>query len=68
MTSVLQTIANGIYALRFPVRTWQYQPSSRDGFAEDRYRLYNDHIRVMGDMKKGIDKVKKQHGSEAHRR
>lgn len=65
---VLRSIASGLAALGTPLVCRSYPASSKTPFADDRRNLYMDYRRVERDLKKSIEKVKQQYGSEAHRR
>lgn len=68
MATVLRILANGMAALGAPLRKWGYPAASRTSFSDDRRRLYEDYRRVERDLKKSIERVKKENVSETYRR
>lgn len=68
MAPVLRILANGMAALGSPLITRGYPVSSRTPFSDDRQRLLEDYRRVERDLRRSIDKVKKENASETHRR
>lgn len=68
MATVLRMIANGMVALGTPLMKKDYPANSRTPFSDDRRRLLDDYRRVERDLRKSIDKVKRENASETYRR
>lgn len=68
MTEVLKMIASGIAAIGTPVARKDYPKLDKMPFTSDRLRLRGDYDKVMSELKKSIETVKKDNGSETYRR
>lgn len=65
LLSVLRSIAAGLAALGTPLPSRPYPQSSKTPFSDDRRNLRMDCKRIENDLKKSIEKVKRQQTSEA---